>query len=715
MNRTIEELITEMTIEEKVSLIHGNGLFRNGMVKRLGIPSLKMSDGPMGVRNEFADNAWILVGTTEDAASYLPCESAVAATWNTDMAYQIGKVLGNEARGRGKDVILAPGVNIIRSPLGGRNFEYLSEDPFLVEKMAIPYINGIQENDVAACVKHFAVNNQETNRMHVEVLVDERTLNEIYFPAFKAAVQKANVHTLMGAYNKFRGNFCCESKELLDVILRQEWGFDGVVISDWGAVHNTKEATECSLDLEMSVTNEFDEYCLANPLLEMVKKGEVSEDFIDEKVRRILKLIEKLKIGCEDRKAGTYNTPQHREVIYQAAAESVVLLKNADNKLPIHINKIKSIGIIGQNAEKIHSNGGGSSEIKALYEISPLMGMKTKIGGNIEVRYAKGYFYEEPKKEEHNWQETSLEDVINKARVFTKEDEEAKKMRKKYLDEAVQLASEVDEVVIFGGYNHDYDSEGLDRENMTLPYQQDELIKEVLKVKPDAVVVMIGGSPIDMSAWVEDAKSIVWGWYGGMETGNALADVILGNVNPSGKLPVTFPKVASDAPTHYFDCFPGGETVEYKEGIFVGYRYYDTYQVEPQFCFGHGLSYTTFVCSMEEVTVKEEDELKILVSVKVKNTGNIAGAETIQLYVSSKDSKVQRASRELKGFKKVFLHPGEEKTITIMLGKEAVSYFSVEKKQFCVEKGSYEIQVGTSSRNIVKTNQILIEKSYMYK
>jgi beta-glucosidase len=417
----IEELLSQLTLEEKVRMIHGEGLFQSGGVERLSIPPMIMSDGPMGVRKEFEQASWINIGSTYDMVSYLPSNSALASTWNKELAYETGKVLGAEARGRGKDVILAPGINIKRSPLCGRNFEYMSEDPKLIEELVVPFIRGIQENDVAACVKHFAANNQETARLSVDTEVDERALREIYFPGFKAAVKEGETLTLMGAYNKLRGEHCCESKFLLGKVLREEWNFDGAIISDWGGVHNTKNAAESELDIEMSVTPEFDEYYMANPLLRAVKNGEIEEAVIDKKIRNILRTMLRLKMlgeVKENRKSGSYNTPQHRETILNTAREAVILLKNENKRLPIRRHGLKRLAVIGRNAEMLHSDGGGSAEIKALYEISPLMGLKKALGGNVQLSYAKGYYVpEKDEKNEINWQQDSLNQDIIRSRA----------------------------------------------------------------------------------------------------------------------------------------------------------------------------------------------------------------------------------------------------------------------------------------------------------
>ena len=411
MESKIERLLKELTLDEKIGMIHGKGLFETKGVERLGIPPLKLSDGPMGVRNEFPGDSWVPVGNSDDYVSYLPSNSALASTWNRKLAGKCGQVLGEEARGRGKDVILAPGINIKRSSLCGRNFEYMSEDPYLAGEMAVPLIEGIQKADVAACVKHFALNNQETERLWVEVEVSDQALREIYLPAFKKAVKKAGALSLMGAYNRYKGEHCCESKELLTDILRKEWGYDGMVVSDWGAVHDMKKAAESALDLEMSVTYDFDNYCLARPLKEAVEKGEISEGLIDEKVKNILRLMDRLHmLPGEHRQSGSYNTPEHQKTLLKAAEESIVLLKNENHILPLKPERIRKLLVVGDNANRSHSGGGGSAEIKALYEITPLLGIKMLLGGNTRVDFCQGYLADDLLTKEAGWQEESLKD-----------------------------------------------------------------------------------------------------------------------------------------------------------------------------------------------------------------------------------------------------------------------------------------------------------------
>lgn len=673
LSQRAEELLQKLTLEEKIGMIHGAQLFQTAGVARLGIPPLKMSDGPMGVRQEFLPSQWKPVGNQDDYVTYLPCNSAVASTWNRKIAYDIGSVLGEEARGRGKDVILGPGVNIKRSPLCGRNFEYFSEDPYLTGELAAAYIQGVQLWDVAACVKHFAANNQETERLWTEVEIDEEALREIYFPAFYDAVKKGGVHTIMGAYNKLYGEHCCQSEYLLNQILRKEWGFDGVVISDWGGVHDTNAAANSQLDIEMSVTNDFDDYFMARPLLKKIKAGEIREETVNQKVKRILILMQKLHMPGVDtsgipRKSGAYNTPGHRQKALEAARESIVLLKNEAHMLPLKPEKQKRILLIGENARALHANGGGSAEIKALYEISPLMGLKTRIGGNSEVAFAQGYCRDtqEPQDaQESNWQEKSLENgggaQQNAQNQKTQPDGPApfSKKREKLREEAVKLAAEYDTVIFIGGLDHTYDSEGNDRADMKLPYEQDLLIQQLLEAKKDLIIVMIAGSPVEMGSWIAQADTVVWSYYAGMEGGSALADVLLGLVNPSGKLPETFYKSHLDCSAHSVGEFAGKKSVAYREGVYVGYRYMDKYGVEPQFCFGHGLSYTTFAYTDAKLDFEEK-----LIGCMLENTGEYDGSEVIQVYVRRAGSRIYQ---ELIRFEKIFVKAGQRVPVCISL------------------------------------------------
>lgn len=714
----IEELLKQLTLEEKIGMIHGAGLFRTEGVERLGIPPLYMSDGPMGVRAEFADNEWRSIGTTDDFVSYLPCNSAITSTWNRELAGRAGEVLGEETRGRGKDVILAPGINIKRSPLCGRNFEYMSEDPYLIEEMAVPMVQGIQKSDVAACVKHFAANSQETERLWVDTIVDERTLREIYYPGFKAAVEKGGSYSLMGAYNLLNGEHCCTSKSLLNKVLRGEWKFDGAVISDWGGVHDTKQAAESALDLEMDVTYDFDHQNMAEPLLEKVRAGEIDESLIDEKVRNLLRLMLRLNMigeNRENRKAGSYNTREHQQAVLEAARESIILLKNEEQILPLDEKKGKKIAVIGQNGAAIHSNGGGSAEIKALYEISPLMGIKKLLGGNAKVSYAPGYYIPGSENQsEINWQADStkhLDETEEKAALQDGENKsaDAELKMQEYRKEALALAAECDTVIFVGGLNHDYDVEGSDRADMKLPYGQDELIAELLRIKPDMIVVLYAGSPVEMP-WKADAKAILWSYYAGMEGGTAIAETLFGRVNPSGKLAETFLCDEGQCPAHTIGTFARKDVVEYKEGVMVGYRYYDTEDTEVNFCFGHGLSYSEFEYRDMEVVPVEiphddsgEDGLATVryqISLTIKNIGTRTAKEVVQLYVAPRASTVLRPYHELRGFEKIELQAGEKQRVTFTLTERAFAYYDEKAAKFVAETGVYEIQAGASARDI---------------
>ncbi len=723
----IDQVISQLTLEEKIKMIHGAGLFETGAVERMNIPPLKMSDGPMGVRNEFKKDAWIPAGHDDDYVTYLPSNSAIAQTWNPDLAYQSGKVLGEEARGRGKDVILAPGVNIKRLPNGGRNFEYFSEDPYLTSRLAVKLIQGIQTADVAACVKHFALNSQETERLWVNVEVDERALREIYLPAFEAAVKEAGSYSIMSAYNLVRGQHCCESQLLLNEILRTEWDYDGAVISDWGGVHHTTAAAESALDIEMSVTDNFDEYCMADPLLEAVRKGEVSETLIDEKIRHILLLMIRIRLieivgettpviqRNESRSKGSYNTEEHRRAAYETAKESIVLLKNEDKTLPLDEKKAKKVLVIGDNAIRRQALGGGSAEIKALYETTPLLGIKEFLGGNSEVIFAQGY--EVPKQEEtdENWQAKSLEEQIADQRESQgqQEDSESGKQRAKQLrEEAAAMAKrkDIDYVIFVGGLNHDYDVEGADRDSLTLPYGQDEVIEDLLSARPDMTIVMLAGSPVSMQAWSGQAKAILWMSYSGLEGGTALAETLFGKVNPSGKLAESIPFSVEQSSGYVGPDYLGRPlkeeekkhmdahlTEQYGEGLLVGYRYYERKKVPVQFAFGHGLSYTRF--SYSDCNVRMHEGV-CEVRGNLENTGDCTGKEVIQIYAAKKGADENEPVKKLVGFEKIELLPGQKKAFSIMLDPRAFEQYDVEKKAWVKAEGVYELQVGSSSADI---------------
>ena len=693
MEKRIEKLIKKMTLEEKVGLLHGNSKFYVAGVERLGIPEWSLSDGPHGVRAEINRHDWAYAGWTNDSASYFPTGTAFAAAWNPELAYRRGEVLGEEARWRKKDVLLGPGVNIIRSPLCGRNFEYMSEDPYMNSVLAVAYIKGLQSRDVACSVKHFAVNNQETNRTTVDVECSERALREIYLPAFKAAVQEGGALTVMAAYNKFRGEFCAENNYLVRKILRNEWGFDGVYVTDWGAAHSTVPSMEAGLDLEMgTLIDKYEDWYYANPLIEAVKSGKVPMSLVDEKVGDVLRVMIKTNVLDPKKRfgPGSMNTKEHQQATYDAAAEAIVLLKNQNNLLPLDFSSIKSLAVIGDNATRKHSNGGLSSEIKAVYEVTPLEALRAKWGDKVDIRFAQGY----------EKLSTFVEGSNNgqSSGTFSSKTQESDAL----LKEAVEVARTSDVALLVCGLNHDYDTESFDRLNMDIPYGQVELIQEVVKANPRTIVVMIAGSPLNMAAVDICSPAIVWAWFNGMEGGNALVDVLSGKVNPSGKMPFTTPVSLDQSPAHALGNFPGRDLkVNYEEDILVGYRWFDTKGLPVVYPFGYGLSYTTFDYSNLNTDKETYDQADtIQATFTLTNTGDREGAEVAQLYVSDPVCSVMRPVKELKGFKKVFLKPGESRRITLDIPVSSLAFYSEAQSQFVVEPGEFILQLGATASDI---------------
>lgn len=693
MEKRIEKLIKKMTLEEKVGLLHGNSKFYVAGVERLGIPEWSLSDGPHGVRAEINRHDWAYAGWTNDSASYFPTGTAFAAAWNPELAYRRGEVLGEEARWRKKDVLLGPGVNIIRSPLCGRNFEYMSEDPYMNSVLAVAYIKGLQSRDVACSVKHFAVNNQETNRTTVDVECSERALREIYLPAFKAAVQEGGALTVMAAYNKFRGEFCAENNYLVRKILRNEWGFDGVYVTDWGAAHSTVPSMEAGLDVEMgTLIDKYEDWYYANPLIEAVKSGKVPMSLVDEKVGDVLRVMIKTNVLDPKKRfgPGSMNTKEHQQATYDAAAEAIVLLKNQNNLLPLDFSSIKSLAVIGDNATRKHSNGGLSSEIKAVYEVTPLEALRAKWGDKVDIRFAQGY----------EKLSTFVEGSNNgqSSGTFSSKTQESDAL----LKEAVEVARTSDVALLVCGLNHDYDTESFDRLNMDIPYGQVELIQEVVKANPRTIVVMIAGSPLNMAAVDICSPAIVWAWFNGMEGGNALVDVLSGKVNPSGKMPFTTPVSLDQSPAHALGNFPGRDLkVNYEEDILVGYRWFDTKGLPVVYPFGYGLSYTTFDYSNLNTDKETYDQADtIQATFTLTNTGDREGAEVAQLYVSDPVCSVMRPVKELKGFKKVFLKPGESRRITLDIPVSSLAFYSEAQSQFVVEPGEFILQLGASASDI---------------
>ena len=578
----ITQLISRMTLAEKVHMIHASSSFTSGGVPRLGIPELTMSDGPNGVRMEHG-RGWTEL-PVNDSDTYLPTGICLGATWDPQLGYAYGRVLGSEANARGKDIILGPAICIQRSPLNGRNFEYLSEDPFLVSQMAVGYIRGVQSQGIAACVKHFLANNQETNRMTVNVDMPERALQEIYLPGFKAAVQQGHVLTLMGAYNKFRGQYCTENAYLIHNILKAQLGFRGAVISDWGAVHNTMEALmngtdiEMGTDLSMLPHPDYSKFFMGDTVISLVRNGEVPESVIDDKVRRILRVMFAVHKFDSLRPKGVLNGAQHEAVALRVAEEGIVLLKNAGHLLPLDASRIHTLAVIGASADWKNGGAGGSSQVPGLFEITPLQGLKDLLGDRVRIVYVPGYTI---------------------ARGASATDASIR--------QAVEAARHADAVIYVGGWIHGssdawndnaFDAESVDKPSLELPFGQNRLIEAVVKANPRTAVVMMGAGPEDMRPWLSQTSSVLQAWYPGMEGGKALARILFGKVDPSGRLPLSFPKSLDQSPDHRFHAYPGDKDLEYyKEGLFVGYRYYDSYHVDPQFCFGHGLSYTNFAYS----------------------------------------------------------------------------------------------------------------------
>lgn len=682
INERVEDALNRMTLEEKVALCHAQSRFSAPGVPRLGISELWMSDGPFGVRQESVWDDWISARQTNDSCIAFPALTCLAATWNPQVALNYGISLGEEFNYRNKNIALGPGINICRTPLNGRNFEYMGEDPCLTSVMCVPYIQGVQKSGVAACVKHYALNNQETNRDFVNVNVSQRALHEIYLPAFKAAVNDGKVWSIMGSYNKYKGQHCCENDYLLNKILKEQWGFDGVVISDWGGTHNTYEAAENGLDLEMGTfandvkpfTNGiYGKFYLSDPYLKALRDGNVATEKLNDKVRRLLRLTFRTAMN-RNKPFGSFNSPEHLETARKVGEEGIVLLKNENALLPLDLKHLKSIAVIGDNATRTMSDGGGSSGLKVHHEITPLMGLQTKLGGKVNIFYAKGY--------------SEKDDQANKLMI-----------------EALEVATRSDIVLFFGGLNKFYhqECEGADRDSYNLPFGQDKLITELLKVNKNIVFINISGSAVAMP-WANQVPSILQAWYLGSETGNALANILTGDVNPSGKLPISFPYKIEDCGAHSFDkmCYPGDSlNVFYKEDILVGYRWYDTKNIPVQFCFGHGLSYTTFTFGKPIINSNEissNDTLNI--SVPIRNNGGREGSEVVQLYIRDLKSTVLRPNKELKSFTKVLLKSGEEKLVSFKIAKEDLQFFDEKSLQFKVEKGAFEALIGSSSIDI---------------
>ena len=697
----IDDVMKRLTTEEKVAMLHAQSKFSSPGVKRLGIPDIWMTDGPHGIRPEVLWDEWDQAGWTNDSCVAFPALSCLAATWNEEMSYLYGVSIGEEARYRNKTVLLGPGVNIYRTPLNGRNFEYMGEDPYLASKMVVPYVKGVQSNGVAACVKHFALNNNEINRHTSNVIVDDRTLYEIYLPAFKAAVEDGGTWTIMGAYNLYKNQHACHNEYLLNDILKGEWEFDGVVVSDWGGTHNTDQAIKNGLDMEFgswtdglsaNVKNVYDSYYLANPYLERIRSGEVGTEELDDKVRRILRLAFRT-VMRQDRPFGNMLSEAHYQAAREIGNEGIVLLKNENNILPIVPGENCSILVVGENAIKMMTVGGGSSSLKVQREISPLEGLENAFGGKAEIIYSRGY----------------VGDVSGEYNgVRTGQNLKENRSPEELLAEAVENAQKADYVIFIGGLNKSYhqDCENSDRAGLGLPYGQDQVISALAEANENLIVVNISGNAVAMP-WIDKVPAVVQAWYLGSEAGNSIADVLSGVANPSGKLPFTFPVALEDCPAHSAGEYPGTKRndgiwdIEYKEGIFVGYRWYEKENIKPLFAFGHGLSYTEFSYGKASADSKSmTGDGSITVSVDITNTGKTTGKEVVQLYISDMKFSLPRPEKELKDFRKIELEPGETSTVTFTIEKEDLSYFDPEKHDWVAEPGKFKALIGSASDDI---------------
>lgn len=697
----IEDALSRITVEEKVALIHAQSKFSSPGVARLGIPEFWMTDGPHGIRPEVLWDEWNQAGWTNDSCVAFPALTCLAATWNPEAALLYGQSIGEEARYRNKTVLLGPGVNIYRTPLNGRNFEYMGEDPYLASQMVVPYVKGVQQNGVAACVKHYALNNQEINRHTTNVIVDDRALYEIYLPAFKAAVQKGKAWAIMGSYNLYKNQHNYHNRYLLNDILKGEWGFDGVVVSDWGGVHNTEEAIYNGMDMEFGswtnglskgMGNAYDNYYLAHPYLKQIKEGKIGTKELDDKVRRILRLAFRTTMN-RNRPYGAMLSEEHIAAARKIGEEGIVLLQNKKNILPIDLNRTKKIAVIGENALKMMTVGGGSSSLKVQYECSPLDGIKRRMGDGIEISYARGYVGDTG----------GQFDGVSSGQNL-KDDRSARQL----IEEAVRIAQSADYVIFIGGLNKSghQDCEDTDRKGLELPYKQDKVIGALAKVNKNLIVVNISGNAVAMP-WISEVPAVIQAWYLGTEAGNAIASVLVGDVNPSGKLPFTFPEKLEDVGAHQLGDYPGRQREDgifdekYNESIFVGYHWTDKQKIRPLFPFGHGLSYTTFAYGKATVNKKvmKIDE-QIVITVPITNTGKRIGSEIVQLYISDLKSSLPRPVKELKGFSKIQLAPGETQEVTFLIDKQALSFFNDSRHEWVAEPGKFEAQIAASATDI---------------
>lgn len=718
IEQRIDDAIARMTLQEKIRVIHAQSKFSSAGIPRLGFPDFWTDDGPHGVRPDVLWDEWDQAGQTNDSCVAFPALTCLAATWNPDMSLIYGKSLGEEALYRGKDMILGPGVNINRTPLGGRNFEYMGEDPYLTSTMVVPYVQGLQSMGVSACVKHYCLNNDEEYRHQVNVVVSDRALHEIYLPAFKAAVEQGKAWAIMGAYNLYKDEHNCHNQYTLNKILKGDWAFDGVVVSDWGGCHDTDQAVKNGLDMEFGswtnglsagTSNAYDNYFLATPYIIGIQSGKYTTKELDDKVRRVLRLFFRTTMN-RNRPHGFLCSESHYEAARRIADEGIVLLQNNGNILPIDRNKAKRILVVGENAIKMMTVGGGSSSLKVQREILPLEGLRQRFGNDVVVDYARGY----------------VGDVSGEYNgVTTGQKLKDNRSESKLIAEAVEKAKNADYVIVVGGLNKsDYqDCEGHDRKQYELPYAQNRLIEALAKTTKRLVYVNISGNAVAMP-WKDKVGAIVQAWFIGSEAGNAITDVLMGDANPSGKLPFTWYASLNDCGAHALNTYPGtwrsakdksagfSKIIdeEYKEGIYVGYRWTDKNNIKPTFAFGHGLSYTTFSMSNLRQSAKEMTrDGKLTFTVTVNNTGSKRGAETVQLYIKDKKSSVDRPVKELKGFKKVWLEPGEQKDVDMTIDNNALAYYDETTGTWKSEDGEFDALVGNDSDNIMLKSRFMLK------
>ena len=725
-DKQIDGIISQMSLEEKVNMLHAKHMFVSAGVERLGIADIKYADGPFGIREEMQPDGWAGLGWETDKATFFPTGSALAATWSPELAYKYGTGMAREARLRGKDMLLGPAINIQRIPTGGRTYEYLSEDPVLSAKLAVGYTKGVQDNGVAVCVKHFALNNQENNRGTVNVIIGERAMREIYLPPFRATVEEGDAYGFMSAYNKIGGKWCAENEMLLDKILRQDWGFAGMVISDWGGTHSTVGSVRSGLNVEMP-----DKKFMGKALIDSVRAGIVSEEIINQRVREILRVRLAIKAVPENvaNKEMT-SQPAQQKIAYEVASKSIVLLKN-EGILPLQIKNKPVIAVIGANATQIMATGGLGAGVKTLYEITPLEGLKKKIGDQAEILFAKGY---DPF--EFNMFRRRTPEQIEK------ETQEKKLNAVKLEKEALEVAAKADIVLFIGGDNRAVETEGSDRKDIILPSGQDELIKKIAQVNPNIVTVLTSGAPNDLNAVKPASKALLISWFNGTEGGNALADVLIGNISPSGRLPFTLPVKLEDSPAYALGNYPQGKknadvfanlvaetdaeakaqakkeeaqkadanTALYSEESLVGYRWFDTKNVQVMYPFGYGLTYTTFSYGKLKTDKKKYGKDDVInVTLNVKNTGKAAADEVVQVYVHRINPAVEWPMKELKAFSRVPLNPGENKNISLQIPVKDLQYWNETKQAWDDDLCNIELMVGASAGDIKLKKSVVLK------